>query len=311
MAKKYDITALGEILIDFTAVTINNKKYFQQNAGGAPANVVVAATKLGSKTSFIGKVGNDMHGKFLKGTLENEDVCTKGLIFDNDYFTTLAFVDINEFKERSFSFARKPGADTQLQIDEFDEKIIKESKIFHVGSLSLTHSKARTTTHQAIKIAKENNVIVSYDPNYRESLWENEEEAKMNINSIVPDIIKISDEELELVTNTNDYEIASKVLFNEGIKIIVITLGEKGCFVYNKNGGKIVEGYKSEVVDTTGAGDAFWGAFLSKINHLNYSLEELLEFAKFANATASICVENIGAIPSLPSLEQVLKKCNN
>ncbi len=313
MKKIFDITALGEILIDFTSVgKEGSNKIFQQNPGGAPANVLVAATKLGSTTAFIGKAGTDMHGQFLKKTLITEHVNTDGFILDKDVFTTLAFVDIDENKERSFSFARKPGADTQLHINELSVSTIKDSKLLHVGSLSLTHEPVRSTTHYAIEVARENGVIVSYDPNYRASLWDSEKEAKRHMISITPDIMKLSDEETLLLTGVHDYEEAAKLLFKRGIKVIVVTLGPQGCFVYNKEGGQVVSGFKSNVVDTTGAGDAFWGAFLHKIteNSLDVSLEELVSYAKFANATASLCVEALGAIPAMPSLENVKNRLN-
>lgn len=312
MDKIYDITALGEILIDFTLVgKENNNKIFQQNPGGAPANVLVAATKLGSTTAFIGKAGTDMHGRFLKRTLLSNHVNSDGFILDKDVFTTLAFVDIDENKERSFSFARKPGADTQLHVNELSVNTIKDSKLLHIGSLSLTHEPVRSTTHYAIEVAKENDVIVSYDPNYRASLWDNVETAKKHMKSITPDIIKLSDEETLLLTGEHDYEEASKILLERGIKVVVVTLGPNGCYVSNKEGGKVVPGFKSDVVDTTGAGDAFWGAFLHKItsnNDLDASLDKLTEYAKFANATASLCVERLGAIPGMPNLEDVLNR---
>lgn len=178
--KAYDLVALGEILIDFTqeGVTASGQKIFVQHAGGAPANVLVAASKLGSKTAFLGKVGTDAHGRFLKTTLEAEGVETKGLILDSNFFTTLAFVELDESGERTFSFARKPGADTQIQKEELPLEILKQSRIFHVGSLSLTHQPSYETTFYAVKYAKEHGAMISYDPNYRASLWEREEIAK-------------------------------------------------------------------------------------------------------------------------------------
>ncbi len=310
MNKKFNITALGEILIDFTVLDTNSSaKLFQQNPGGAPANVLVAATKLGCSTAFIGKAGNDMHGLFLKDVLIKEKINTSNFLLDDNVFTTLAFVDIDSNKERTFSFARKPGADTLLSINEVDLNIIKNSNVLHVGSLSLTHEPVRTTTHEVIKYAKENNIIVSYDPNYRASLWSSVEDAIYHMRSITPDIMKISDEETLLLTGVSNYEEAAIVLFNRGIKIVVVTLGDKGSYVYNKEGGKLIPSFKSNLVDTTGAGDAFWGAFLSKVNNnLDVSLEVLSDYALFANATASLCVEQIGAIPAMPSIDDVLNR---
>lgn len=289
------------------------QKLFAQNPGGAPANVLVSATKLGSKTAFIGKAGQDMHGEFLRRTLEEESVNTEGFVLDNDSFTTLAFVDLDENGERHFSFARKPGADTRLTEEEMNLEIIKDSKIFHVGSLSLTHEPSRSTTFYGIQKAREEGVLISYDPNYRASLWESKEHAIEQMKQIVPDVMKISDEETDLLTSHKDYESAAQELFQRGVKIVVVTIGSKGAYVYNKEGGTHVSGFKSEVVDTTGAGDAFWGGFLHKIADTEKSLEELslaeiAQYAKFANAVASLCVEGSGAIPSMPTLDSVMSR---
>ncbi len=176
----YDITTFGEILIDFTWQGVNEdgQTLFAQNPGGAPANVAVAVAKLGGHTAFIGKAGKDMHGEFLKSVLEKENVETEGMLLDEKYFTTLAFVNIDENGERTFSFARKPGADTRMEKEEIDVDILDKTHIFHVGSLSLTEQPARDTTHYAIRRAKEKGSIISYDPNYRASLWKDEETAK-------------------------------------------------------------------------------------------------------------------------------------
>ncbi len=312
---KYDISAFGEILIDFTYVgnSANGQKLFAQNPGGAPANVLVCAEKLGSNTAFIGKAGQDMHGTFLKETLEKENVDTEGFILDENFFTTLAFVDLNEDGERTFSFGRKPGADTQMKAVDMNLDIINGSKIFHVGSLSLTHEPARSATFFALEKARKNGVIISYDPNYRASLWSNVEVAKEQMQRIIPDIMKISDEETALLTSQSDYKLAAKELFEKGVEIVVVTIGSEGAYVYNKDGGQVVKGFRSSVVDTTGAGDAFWGGFLHQIAQSEkplheLSLEEISIFAKFANAVASICVEDNGAIPAMPKLENVMER---
>ncbi len=311
--KKFDIVSFGEILIDFTVIEndTSNKKLFEQNPGGAPANVLVAATKLGMTTAFIGKAGNDNHGIFLKETLVNQNVNSDNFILDDNYFTTLAFVDLDKNNERTFSFARKPGADTQMNISELDEDIIKNAKIFHVGSLSLTHNPSRETTHYAIDIARKNNSFISYDPNYRETLWADKDEAIFHMKSINSDIIKMSEEEIELLTDKSSYEEAAVVMLEKGCKVVVITLGAKGCFICTNNGSVLVPGYKSNIVDTTGAGDSFFGAFLSKLvlhdKLEDISLEKLKEYGVFANATASLCVQSTGAIPAMPSLDEVLK----
>lgn len=316
----YQVTALGELLVDFTiqGTSPSGMRVFEQNPGGAPANVLAAISKLGLQTAFIGKIGTDIHGKFLKETLDNAKIHTGGLIEDNTVFTTLAFVDLKD-GERHFSFARKPGADTFLKEEEVSVSIIKESEIFHVGSLSLTDEPVRSATHFALAVAKENGIIISYDPNYRALLWENKEIAKEQMRSILPyvNILKISEEETELIADIADYKAAASKLVNLGIPIVVVTLGEKGCYVATKEGGQLVKGFQTIVADTTGAGDSFWGGFLYQISMKHKKLEELtlkeaIGFAKFANGVASLCVEKRGAIPAMPTLEEVeerIKEC--
>lgn len=311
----FDITALGEILIDFTYQGKNEdgQKLFAQNPGGAPANALTAASRLGAKCAFLGKAGEDMHGRFLKDVLRQEGINTDGFLLDPQVFTTLAFVELSPEGERSFSFARKPGADTQISRAELKPEILKESKIFHVGSLSLTDEPARDATGYAVKTAKENGAIISYDPNYRASLWKDEETAKRHMRSLVPyaDMMKISEEETELLTDCKDVQEAAEILYRQGVKVAVITLGGKGAYVYCKEGGYEVPGFAvTHVKDTNGAGDSFWGAFLCRISESGkkpdeLTGEELAEYARFGNAAASLCVEKKGAIPAMPDLLQV------
>lgn len=313
----YDITTFGEILIDFTCQGMNSEgqNLFAQNPGGAPANVAVAASKLGAHTAFIGKAGNDMHGNYLKSVLEEKAVETRGMILDDSYFTTLAFVNVKENGERSFSFARKPGADTKIQKEEVDIEILDRTQIFHVGSLSLTDQPARDTTLYAIRYAKEKRSIISYDPNYRASLWRDKETAKSQMRSLIPytDIMKISDEETELLTGKENPEEAAAILFHEGVKVAVVTLGSNGAYLYCKEGGVHVPGFVSNAIDTNGAGDSFWGGFLYRISKSgkrpeDFSMEELKEYVRFGNAVASLCVEKKGAIPAMPELAQVKER---
>lgn len=313
----YDITALGELLIDFTPCEISEAgmKIFEQNPGGAPANVLVAAGNFGAKTAFIGKVGKDMHGEFLKETLEKYNIETKGLIMDEKVFTTLAFVSLNEKGERTFSFARKPGADTCLTKEEVNLELIKKSKIFHFGSLSLTNNPSKEALLYALEKAKEMKKIISYDPNYRPLLWENRDIAVKEMRDVVKyaDIIKISDEETELLTGYKEPEKAALKLIEQGISLVFITLGSEGSFLKTKDFQIRVKSKKCNVVDTTGAGDAFWGAILYKLSTrkndvLQLTKKEGAEYLEFANIAAGICVEKRGAIPAMPSLEDVLLK---
>lgn len=276
MEKEVDIVALGELLIDFTEVGISKtgQKLFEQNPGGAPANLLTVASHMGYKTAFVGKVGKDMHGAFLKRTLEQEGIDTAYIIEDSDYFTTLAFVEINQDGEREFSFARKPGADTRLCKTELNKELLESCKIFHYGSLSLTDEPAREATLAAIQIAKASGTLISYDPNYRASLWENENTAVEDMKSVISfaDIMKVSDEESILLTGEKDYDSALKELLAMGPKLVAITLGKEGVLIGTKEGIKKVSGFEAKTVDTTGAGDSFWEdslvGFYPLIKHL-------------------------------------------
>ena len=311
----YDITTFGEILIDFTSqgLSEDGQMLYARNPGGAPANVAVAAKRLGAHTAFLGKAGKDMHGEFLRDVLDREKVDTKGLLLDEKHFTTLAFVEISDSGERSFSFARKPGADTQIEKEEVDIDVVDHTHIFHVGSLSLTDQPARDTTFYAVKRAKAKGSIISYDPNYRASLWSDEETARGHMRSLIPyvDMMKISDEETELLTGFASAPEAAAALFQQGVKVAAVTLGGDGAYVYCKDGGLIVPGFApSQVQDTNGAGDSFWAGFLYKVctcgkRPEDLTIEELADFARFGNAVASLCIEKKGAIPAMPDLRQV------
>lgn len=315
-----DVTALGELLIDFTPCGISDAgmRLFEQNPGGAPANVLCALSNLGLKTAFIGKVGEDMHGDFLKETLDNKGVCTKGLVADSDTFTTLAFVSLSETGERSFSFSRKPGADTCLRPDELNTQALMNTRVFHFGSLSLTHEPARQSTLKAIEIAKESGAIISYDPNYRSLLWSTEEEAKFRMRSVLKevDIIKISDEETELLTGFESPEEASLALIESGISCVVVTLGKNGAIVRTKKIFERIQGLSCKVVDTTGAGDAFWGGFLYQLVMSRKRPHELtkqsaIDALKFANTVAALCIQSRGAIPAMPDMAAVTNLYNS
>lgn len=312
----YDVVGLGELLIDFTFCSISaaGMKLFEQNPGGAPANVMCAISKLGGKTAFIGKVGQDMHGTYLRDVLQTEKVDIQGLIIDPEYFTTLAFVELNDAGERSFSFARKPGADTRLKPSELAINLLKNTKVFHFGSLSLTHEPARSATYEAIRQAKDAGAIISYDPNYRAPLWESQDQAVAEMRSALHlvDVIKISDEETELLTGESSPEKAAQVLLNKGIGTVVVTLGKHGALIMNQRTKRSVQPHDCTVVDTTGAGDAFWGGFLYKlaagsVHPQDLSERESVDYVVFANAVATHCVQKRGAIPAMPDLDSVMK----
>ena len=312
-----DVTALGEILIDFTPCGKSEagQRVFEQNPGGAPANVLACLNKCGKKTAFIGKVGNDMHGQFLVDVLNDSGICTDGVIVDDSVFTTLAFVALSDSGERSFSFARKPGADTCLTKEELREEIIRDSKVFHIGSLSLTAEPAKGTTFKALEIAKEAGCIISYDPNYRAPLWDSKEAAIEGMRSVVSyvDVMKISDEETALLTDIVEPEGAAKKIVDMGVSVVAVTLGAEGALVCTKEGSVVVPGFKADMVDTTGAGDSFWGGFLKCLldsgkRPADVTLQEATEFARYGNAVASLCVEKRGAIPAMPSVEEIKER---
>lgn len=316
MKKEVDIVVLGELLIDFTEAGYgaSGMKLFEQNPGGAPANLLTVVSHMGFKTSFIGKVGNDMHGLFLKRTLEQEGIGTDSLIVDDSVFTTLAFVEIDKNGERNFSFARKPGADTQLKAEELNQELLKNCKIFHFGSLSLTDDPAKKATQEAVRIAGDAGAVISYDPNYRASLWPDPAAAVAAMKSMIPmvDVMKVSDEESLLLTGESDYESAADVLLSMGPQLVAITLGADGVLIATKEDKKVVSGYQVDTVDTTGAGDSFWGGFLSGFLTLNKNLDELswdeiCACAQQGNAVAALCVQKRGGIPAIPAKEEVEK----
>ncbi|MGN0323626.1 MAG: carbohydrate kinase [Oliverpabstia sp.] len=312
----FDVTALGEVLIDFTPCGVSEAgmALFEQNPGGAPANVLAAVSNLGQKPAFIGKVGDDMHGALLKDTLDRIGVDTSGMVVDPNYFTTLAFVSLKN-GERSFSFARKPGADTQLTSEEINLDVVRNTKIFHCGSLSLTDEPARSATFFAVKEAKAAGAVISYDPNYRALLWKSEEEAVKHMRSMIPyaDIMKISDEETVLLSGKSDPKEAAEVLLDQGVDCVIVTLGKDGALLKTKQVEVQVKGKDRKPVDTTGAGDSFWGGILSRLALNNVKPADLTEaqaeeYLKFANAVAGLCVEKRGAIPAMPTLEQVMNE---
>lgn len=310
----FDVVTLGEILIDFTRAGTNDQgmTLFAQNPGGAPANVAVAVSRLGGRSAFLGKAGDDMHGAFLRSVLEREGVEASGLVLDPDHFTTLAFVDVNDRGERTFSFARKPGADTQFRQQEVNLDILAHTTLFHVGSLSVSDQPSRDTTFFALRQARSHGSMISYDPNYRASLWRSETAAVRQIRGLVPfvDLIKLSEEETYLTTGRTDPEQAAQWLMNRGVKVVAITLGDQGAYLCCRQGNAWIHGFQVEAVDTNGAGDSFWGAFLYQVARSGrraeeLSLEELKGMVRFANAAASLCVQRPGAIPAMPTLEEI------
>ena len=308
----YDVVALGELLIDFTTQSIDSDGYptMAAHPGGAPANFLAAIAKFGGKAGMLGKVGTDTFGKLLTNTLRGAGIETKGLVAADDVFTTLAFVTLDENGDREFAFARKPGADTQLRWEEIDPAMLAESRVFHFGSLSCTDEPARTATQKAAAYARAHGRLVTYDPNYRANLWKNKEDAIAQMKAPLPlvDILKVSDEELPLLTGTTDCESGTAQLAQNGIRLIFVTLGANGVFYRFGEKTGHVAGVPCKVGDTNGAGDTFFGAALSKLckEELDtLTVEKLESILAFANKAASITTSRHGAIPAMPTLAEV------
>ena len=311
----FDVTALGELLIDFTPEGKNSQdmELFARNPGGAPANVLAMNARLGGRTAFIGKVGRDEFGHFLRKTLRNNNVDTTGLVMDPNVGTTLAFVHLDDHGDRSFSFYRRPGADMMLRSEELDKTIISTGCIFHFGSVSLTHDPCRTTVHTAVRLAKRKGNLISYDPNYRPFLWQSVEEAKREMLRVLgyADIVKVSEEEMRLLTGETNLEKGALSLVEQGPFIVFITLGASGTFYLCADGCGTLPAYEVDTVDTTGAGDAFLGAVHYRLRGKNVSQiqvmtnAELADVVDFANAAASLTTGKKGAIPAMPSLDEV------
>lgn len=309
-----DITTIGEVLIDLTQTGVNADRVpvFAANPGGAPANVAVAAARLGARTAFLGKVGRDGFGTYLHSVLEENGVDTSGLLTDQSP-TTLAVVTVDSSGERSFQFRR--GADCNLSPEQVNTRLVEQTKVLHFGSVSLTAGMSRSATIYAARHARSCGVLVSYDPNYRESLWSSREHAVqwMRIPLPLVDLIKISDEELPLLTGTDDPEEGSRRLADAGISLVLITLGGEGAFYRWQGKTGRVPGVTTQVADTNGAGDTFLGAVLSRlVQRGEKPLEglttgELKDILAFANRAASLTCSRSGAIPAMPTLAEVEK----
>lgn len=311
---KYDVTALGELLIDFTenGTSAQGNPVLEANPGGAPCNVLSMLNRLGHKTNFIGKIGKDMFGDQLEAALKEVGIGTDGLMKDGEVHTTLAFVHTAPDGDREFSFYRNPGADMMLSEDEVDADQIKNSTIFHFGSLSMTDEVCRKATRKAIAIAEEAGVLMSYDPNLREPLWKSMDLAKEQISYGLEhcNILKISDNEIQWLTGKEDYdEGIAMVQEKYNIPLILLSLGKTGSRAYTKNCRVEVPAFIQEnTIETTGAGDTFGACILHYVlehGWKEYSEAELTEMLTFANAAASIVTTRKGALRVMPTKEEV------
>ena len=313
--KRFDVTALGELLIDFiqNGESEQGNPLFEANPGGAPCNVLAMLTKLGYNTSFIGKVGNDSFGSQLKNAITDVGINSDYLYMDDEVHTTLALVHTFPDGDRDFSFYRNPGADMMLTENEIPEDVIKNSRIFHFGTLSMTHEGVRNATKKAVGIAKDAGVLISFDPNLRPPLWKTLDEAREQVLYGLGkcDILKISDNEIQWLSGETDYTKGVEWINRQfNIPLILVSMGKEGSRAYYK--GDMVEAapfIQEKTIETTGAGDTFCGCILHYI--LEHGLdelskEELKEMLIFANSAASLVTTRKGALKVMPSKEEVM-----
>lgn len=313
--KKYDVVALGELLIDFamSGQSEQGNNMFEACPGGAPCNVLAMLNKLGKKTAFLGKVGNDQFGKVLKATIEEIGIDSKGLLMDEVVRTTLAFVHTFADGDRDFSFYRNPGADMMLSEEEVDMEMIRDARVFHLGTLSMTDEPARTATKKALDVAKEAGCLISFDPNLRPPLWKSLDTAKemMEYGFRYCDILKISDNEIQFVSGKEDYDEGIRYLQQKyNIPVIFLTLGKDGSRAYYKGMRVEKEGFQVNTIETTGAGDSFCGSAISGVLDKgidNLTESDLKEILTLANAAAAIVTTKKGAIRSMPELGEIKK----
>lgn len=312
--KKYDVVALGELLIDFTehGVSEQGNPLWEANPGGAPCNVLAMLTKLGKKTAFIGKVGSDVYGRQLTVAMQEVGIGTEGLLLDNAVHTTLAIVSKLPNGDRDFVFYRDPGADMMLKEDEVDETLIGEAKIFHFGTLSMTHDGVKKATQKAVLAAKERGTLVSFDPNFRPPLWKREEDmvsaAKWGLSSC--DIAKISDNEIEQLTGEKEIAKAAKKLHElfPNIRLLSVTMGGEGSYALYQDKLVFVPAFRVNTIETTGAGDTYGACVLNYvIEHgiENLTEDNLREMMTFAGAAAALVTTKKGALRVMPTLEEI------
>jgi fructokinase len=309
-----DIVSLGELLIDFvptvSGVSLIEAPAFKKAPGGAPANVAAGLAKLGVSCAFLGKVGEDPFGQFLKETLDEVGVNTNGLVFSKEARTALAFVSLRADGEREFMFYRHPSADMLYRPDEVAVDLIQNAKIFHFGSISLISEPSRSATLTALRTARESGLLISYDPNLRLALWPDADAAKTGMLSVweQASLIKVSDEELTFLTGETDSARAVDKLWHKDLQLMIVTLGKDGCAYYTPDFRGTIPGYSVEPVDTTGAGDGFVAGLLRSLLKNPDALQseaELRLVCRFANAVGALTTTQRGAIPALPTQQDI------
>lgn len=316
--KQYDVVALGELLIDFTenGRSAQGNLIMEANPGGAPCNVLAMLNRLGRKTAFIGKIGNDMFGDSLEAALREVGIDTCGLKRDDKVNTTLAFVHTKADGDREFSFYRNPGADMMLEESNLEEDLLKNCKIFHYGSLSMTHETCRRATRKAIAMAEENGAVLSFDPNLREALWSDLEEARRQIEYGIRhcQILKISDNEIQWLTGEEDFDKAVEKLRERfAVPMILLSMGKAGSRVYMGDCRVEQQAFlQTGTIETTGAGDTFCACILHHVLEYgwrSYEKDEMSRMLRFANAAASIITTRKGALRVMPHRDEIENLC--
>lgn len=314
MSKRFDVLALGELLIDFTSSGMSPQGHplFEANPGGAPCNVLAMLSKLGNKVGFVGKVGQDMFGAQLRKAIEAAGIDSEALLVDEDVRTTLAFVHTFPDGDRDFSFYRNPGADMMISAEEIDESFVCDTRLFHFGTLSMTHDTCREATIKAVDAAEAAGAIISFDPNIREPLWKSLDDARVQVEAGMKrcDILKISDNEIQWFSGVDDYDEGVRYIRDRyDISLILVSLGKEGSMAYYKDMKVFVPAdVRENTIETTGAGDTFCACVLNYVleNGLeNLSEEGLRDMLKFANVAASIITTRKGALSVMPSKEEI------
>lgn len=314
----YDVVALGELLIDFTHRAAGDDGYpvMAAHPGGAPANYLAALSKFGAKTAMLGKVGADAFGERLLATLRKAGIATDGMVTTDEFFTTLAFVTLNEHGDREFSFSRKPGADTRLAAGELRYDLIDAARVFHFGTLSLTDEPARSATYRAVEYAAAGGKLISFDPNLRKPLWRSLDDAKREMlwGLAHADVVKISDEEIEFLFSLTPEDGARHILDVFAVKLVFVTCGADGCvYATSHVTGRAPALDGVEVIDTTGAGDIFGGSAMFALlktgkDPADLTADELARVARFATVAAGLSTEAHGGISSVPTYAEVVAR---
>jgi fructokinase len=311
-----DIVCLGELLVDMFPAELGRRlvevSTFRPKPGGAPANVAVAAARLGAKSAFIGKVGDEAFGHHLADILRQEGVDVRGMRFDREARTGMAFIAMPDENTAEFVFYRNPGADMRLQADELDRGLLQETRAFHFGSLSLGQEPSRSATMQAVKVASEAGALISFDVNYRPTLWASPDEAYDQVMATIPhvDLLKVNETELALLAGSEDLDAASKVLLEMGPDLCVVTLGPDGSFFQVAGGGEHIPAFRVQTVDAVGCGDAFVAGMLYQLVveaewRARLSPPHMRGILRYATAVGALTATKQGVIPALPTADQV------